>query len=121
TASATYELDPVSVTLTGRGISSMKFNTTYIECTSGCPTSTANNTTISLNHAPAVFYLDAALNYKVDIGGADSTLYFTAKNIFNRDPPFAGASNAYLSMASVGANQYDIDGTVYRVGIRFKM
>ena len=115
----TYSLDPMSVSLTARAVSAGTINHEYVECTSGCPTSTADHTTINNNHLPGRFYLDANVNYKFDMGGANSELFLSVQNMFNNDPPPA-PSPFYYSVSNLTI-LYDKLGAVYRVGLRFKM
>jgi outer membrane receptor protein involved in Fe transport len=117
--SVSYNLDPVTVSLTGRALSSGLLNAEWIECTSGCPTSTAQKVTVNNNRLPGAFYLDANINYGFDIGPARSTAYFTVKNIFNRDPAQIPTVANYINLATGVAGLYDIMGTVFRAGLRF--
>ena len=116
---AAYDLDPVSVSFTARAVSSGVYDKSYIVCTSGCPTSTADNLTINSNYVPAGFWMDANVTYKVDLGLSSSDLFFSVKNIFNRDPPPGNAP--FYTWQSQSVSLYDVVGTVYRVGMRFKM
>ncbi|MGE3474656.1 MAG: TonB-dependent receptor [Rhodospirillaceae bacterium] len=118
-ASATYNLDPITVTVTGRALSSGLLNAEYIECTTGCPTSTAANLTVNNNRLPGAFYLDTNFSYAFDLGPARSTAYFTVKNIFNRDPAQIPTVANYINLATGAAGIYDIMGTVFRAGLRF--
>ncbi len=117
--SATYNLEPVTVTLTGRALSSGLLSSEYIECTSGCPTSTAAALTVNNNQLPGAFYLDTNITYGFDIGSARSTAYFTVKNVFNRDPAQIPTVANYINLATGAAGLYDIMGTVFRAGLRF--
>ena len=117
--SVSYDLDPVTVSLTGRALSSGLLNAEWIECTSGCPTSTAQQVTVNNNRLPGAFYLDANINYGFDIGPARSTAYFTVKNVFNRDPAQIPTVANYINLATGVAGLYDIMGTVFRAGLRF--
>jgi len=114
-----YDLDPVNVSFTGRMLSSGLLNAEWIECQSGCPTSTANNVTVNNNRLPGAFYLDANLSYGFDVGDARSTAYFSVKNIFNRDPARIPTVSNYINVATGVAGIYDIFGTVFRAGLRF--
>ncbi len=51
-ATAGWENDAATVSFTARRLSSGVYSNAYIECTSGCPTSTAANQTINDNHIP---------------------------------------------------------------------
>ena len=121
TVTATYQLDPVTVALTGRAISSGTFNNAAIVCTSGCPASTTAAPTRNYNYVPGAFYLDANVNYKLNLGEAtESDLFLSVRNIFNHSkPPIAPGS--FWTVNGQTAVLYDALGTVYRVGLRFKM
>jgi iron complex outermembrane receptor protein len=119
-----YNLDPVNFGLTFRYISSGKNVATQIECTSGCPTSTAQNLTADNNTIRAAYYLDLNLAYKMEVGeAASSELFFNVRNLFNRDPEIAargpGGTSYDFPPTSVGL--YDTLGRVFRAGVRFKM
>ena len=59
------------------------FNTTYIQCTTGCPLPTANNPTINYNHMPGAFYLDLGGSYEIN---DKWQTYFKIDNVANVDP-----------------------------------
>ncbi len=120
---ANYSLDDLTVQLTGRGFSAGVYNNTYIECTSGCPASTALNRTISNNRLPGAFYVDAYLAKKVTLGGARGELYFQTNNLFNRDPALVGSGPSDTSSPDPGTNRslYDFLGRTFRVGLRFEI
>ena len=120
TLSVSYNLDPVTVTLTGRAVSAGHIDSTFIECTSGCPTSTLDHQTINMNHIGGRAYLDGNFTYKFELGeSVNSEFFFTAKNMFNNNPP--PANSGYFWAVGVMTDLYDRLGTVYRAGIRFKM
>ena len=116
---ASYSLDPVTVSLTARAVSAGLINATYIQCTSGCPTSTADHTTIDNNHLGGRAYFDASFTYKLPVESAQSELFVSVKNILNNDVPAIPTS--FLTSISATSPLYDPYGTVYRVGLRFKM
>jgi iron complex outermembrane receptor protein len=122
--SLAYNLDPISVGMSVRGISAGVINSTYIECTSGCPASTASHLTVSNNHVDGAFYVDLNLAYKIHVGeDATSELFFNVRNLANKDPALIaqgpGGSNYDFYPANSG--QYDIMGRVFRAGVRFRM
>lgn len=120
-ATATYALDPVRVSLTGRAFSSGTINNSYITCTSGCPTSTADHPTYNYNYMPGRFYLDANVDYKLDIGdAAQANVFLSVRNMFNSDPPPYPSGTLSTAAPGLGA-LYDTFGTIYRIGVRFKM
>ncbi len=123
--SANYTLDPISFTLSARGISAGAYNTSYIQCTSGCPTSTTFNQTINNNVVDGAWFYDASINYTLPYGEDNDTIqaYLNVQNLFNSDPPIVsrgptGIPNA-LSMSNTV--QHDVLGRVFRSGVRFKM
>ena len=119
TASASYNLDPITVTLMARGIGSGKYANNYIACTTGCPPSTAEHPTIDNNHISPVTYYDFSLNYAFSERGE---AFFVAENFMNRDPPaVAGNDNSGGFYAGQGnTSLYDRLGRMYRAGIRVK-
>jgi outer membrane receptor protein involved in Fe transport len=120
-ASLGYSLDPFNVGLKIRAISSGLISATAIECTSGCPASTALHQTVSNNHMDGAVYVDLNFGYKINVGeAATSELFLNVRNIANKDPALMATSPA---PATFPANQglYDVMGRVFRAGIRFKM
>jgi hypothetical protein len=118
-----YTLDPVSVTLTGRGISGGVYNTTNIECTSGCPASTTTHVTINDNHLPGAFYLDLGATYDVLKEGENSIqVFLNVRNIMDHATvvPQGPGGNGYSFIPS-NAALYDLLGRMFRAGVRFKM
>ncbi len=120
TLTGSYTLDPVVVSLTMRGVSSGTIDNSYIVCTTGCPVSTVDHTTINTNHIPGAYYFDANVNYNFTVGEtAQSQLFISAKNLFNKAPPWTGGG--FLGSETGQGSTFDTLGTVYRVGLRFKM
>jgi len=115
---ATYTLDPIQLGVTARGFSSGILNKDFIVCTTGCPAATPANPTINSNYLPGRFYLDANVNYNWVGESAQAQLFFSVKNIFDKDPAVTPAS--FLPQQA-GASIYDIAGRVYRAGLRFRM
>ena len=89
-------------------------------CTTGCPASTARHPTINKNDAPAIFYLDWAANYDLEIAGHESTAFLNIRNLENKPHPRGLAVSANFNNGNI-ATAYDVDGRVYRVGLRFRM
>ncbi len=119
TATASYNLDPVTASLTARAVSGGRINSEAVECTSGCRASTTDHPTVSYNHMAGRFYLDANVVYKLEMGDTTGDLFFSVKNMFNNDPPPA-VSQFYTSI-NTNTTLYDNLGTVFRAGLRFKM
>jgi outer membrane receptor protein involved in Fe transport len=121
--SATYSLDPYTVGLTMRGITSGVYNNDYIVCDAGsCPQTGGVNPvdgiyTINDNHIGDVQYLDATFNYKLSTWGE---LYFVLENALNRDPPtIAGGRSAGFYQGQSSSSLYDRFGRAYHAGFKF--
>ncbi|MHB1205451.1 MAG: TonB-dependent receptor plug domain-containing protein [Rhodospirillaceae bacterium] len=127
TGSVAYSNDPMSFTLTGRGVSAGVYDTRYVQCTSGCPASSVDHRTINDNHIDGALYFDAAMSYKFghkDTTGVDLEAFLTVTNLFDKDPPVVGANQVFgIAWVVPGNNPvlYDSLGRVFRAGIRFKM
>lgn len=109
-SSIAWEADKYSIELTDRWISDGVYSREYVECQTNCPVSTINNQTIADNHLAGINYVDLGGTYRF----SDSlSAYFKVDNLLNKDaPPVPGTPhniNAYL---------YDINGRMYRVGMR---
>lgn len=122
-AAMVYQLDHWNVQLTARGLGPGLYSNTNIECTVGCPTSTANNVTVSDNHIAGALYFDFAAGYKFDIGRANSEVFFNARNMFNKYPPVVakGPGATGYDFFPANAAQYDVLGAVFRLGLRVQL
>lgn len=117
--SAGYNWEPVTATLTMRGISSGRYNNAFISCTEGCPTSTLANPTIDGNHIDGVKYFDLSLNGKLLETGAE--LFFVIENLLNEEPALvAGTRGGGFYNGQDNAEYYDRLGRYYRAGVRFQ-
>ena len=118
--SATYSNDPLTATLTARGVGSGKLNNEAIGCASGCPASTAEHPTIETNSVKGVTYFDLSASYKILDGNAE--LFMVADNIFNTGPAsIPGCTNNAWYNGQCNGDFYDRIGRLYRAGIRFDM
>jgi len=116
---ASYDLEPMRLTLTARGFSSGKINGQYFECTAGCPPATVAMPTVNFNKAPGAFYLDANIDYGLEVGDVRTNVFVSAKNIFNKGSPPIPSTYYYTN--ALGAPMYDVLGVVFRAGVRFKI
>jgi outer membrane receptor protein involved in Fe transport len=117
--SAAYNWDPVTATLTMRGVSSGKYNNNFIVCNTGCPTSTLDNPTVDSNHIDGVKYFDLSLNGKLLDTGAE--LFFVVENLLNEEPALvAGTRGGGYYNGQDNADFYDRLGRYYRAGVRFQ-
>ena len=114
-ARATYINDPLTINLVVRGVTSGVIDTDYIECTSGCPTSTVINRTIDNNHIDGAVYFDTSFGYRFWGGAAEA--YLRIDNLLDKDPPIA--TGDYFLSAGVNPSLYDVLGRMYRTGVRF--
>jgi outer membrane receptor protein involved in Fe transport len=125
-AQISYDADPITFSLTARGLSAGSYNNTYIECTTGCPVSTPDNRTISYNRIDGQTWFDMSLAYKFlsqDEDGTDVEAFLTIRNLMNSDPAVyaRGPSGSEHKAASYNVQLYDGVGRVFRAGVRFKM
>jgi outer membrane receptor protein involved in Fe transport len=117
-ATAGWENGTATVNFTARGLSDGVYSNAYIECSSGCPTSTATNQTINDNHIPGAIYFDMNASYQLSSGYA---VYAAVDNIANKAPVQA-AVGPFIGAAPLGINPalYDVLGRTFRVGARFE-
>jgi iron complex outermembrane receptor protein len=97
-----------------------------IECTTGCPVSTASNRTIDNNQLAGAFYLDTNIAYSLssyEDNGLDIETFLNVKNIANKDPVIVPGGPAGSAYGTISTNQgvYDALGRVFRAGLRFRM
>jgi outer membrane receptor protein involved in Fe transport len=117
TATVGYSTERVRASLTGYGFTSGTFDNTFIECTSGCPASTALYPTVANNHRPGAVFLDATIDYKVF---GDVHVFVSSQNLLDKDPA------QVMSVSNQGGAIPNIDyrwqtlGRTYRAGVRFK-
>ena len=123
--SGNYDLDPISVSVALRTISSGVRNTDYIECTSGCPVPTTLHPTINDNTIEGRKYWDFGFTYKVKNQQADGyglDVFFKVDNLTNSSPPEAAAAGGITQISNgVNPSIYDVLGRMFHAGVRFKM
>lgn len=118
-ASIGWDYDPVAVSLTARGLSAGVYNTSYIECASACPTSTAAHMTINNNRLPSALYFDTNVTLKLPNA---VEAFLVVDNILNKDPAqMAFGTSIGAAPLSVNPLLYDVLGRTFRLGFRFKM
>lgn len=119
TADFGWEQGPAKLGFTVRGVSSGVYNTSYIQCSSGCPAATTANPTIDNNHIPGAVYLDSNVSYKLPDG---IETFLVVKNVLNTAPvQTAYGPSVGADPVPVSPNLYDVLGRTFRMGIRFKM
>ena len=119
----TYTNDPITVVVAARGFSAGVVNTSWIQCTSGCPASTAAKPTIDNMEVRGDFDLESTITYKVS---EQTSAYISVQNWLNREPPpnvgnVTGVEAGYGYYPSTIRGLYTVVGRSFRVGMRFKM
>lgn len=124
-ATVDYTIDAFNVSLTTRAFSDGVFDRNWIECNTGCPTSTPQNRTIEVggNQMKGAWYQDLSMNYDFVVSDANLTAFFNLRNIWGFDPVITQFDSSSFGFVSVMTNtgRYDALGRVFRAGIRFKM
>jgi len=118
---ADYRVGNWTVDLTGRGVSSLAINNSYIVCSSNCPMSSTNNHTIDFNSVPGDFVVDLTLFYDLKLVGTTAKVFFNVKNLFDRDPPaFPTGPDSfnYFAEASTTNGLSELLGRSFRVGVK---
>lgn len=123
--SATYDLEPWSFNVTGRGISDGKVSNAYTECLSSCPASVAPYYTINDNSVEGALLWDVSVNYDFEVSRLSGEAYISIRNLFNTDPVLVGAPANLGAENTPGYPQtnrslYDTNGRTFRVGIRLE-
>jgi len=119
-----YTLDQLRTSLSFRAQSKGQIDNRFVECTTGCPVLTGVAKTIERNSLPGTFYIDAAISYAFDVGGAEMETFFNVRNLLNKDPgivPQGPTDFTYTYPLSKGSSGYDVLGRVLRAGVRFRM
>ncbi len=123
-ASVNYDYDRYNANVTARGVSKGVYNNAWVECTTGCPTSTTTNITTDNQQIPGAVYLDLSGSYTFlqTEGGTEAEAFLNIRNVFDKDPAIihqGPGGTAYLTI-NANAAMYDILGRVFRVGVRFR-
>jgi outer membrane receptor protein involved in Fe transport len=124
TVSFIYDNDPFRLNVTARGFNSGVYNTSRIECLTGCPVSTGANQTTNNNFQPGATYFDATFRYKfMQTDAGDMDFFFNIRNLMNKDPAVTAQGPAGTSHSTMPCNAslYDCLGRVFRAGINFRM
>jgi len=121
--SVNYLNGPLSLTGTMRGVTPMVIDNNFIQCQSGCPTSTTDHPTYDNIQVSGATYFDLAASYMFG-GEGQYEVYVNVRNIFNKDPAIVPLGpTGYQSWTNnpVNSAQFDVLGRVFRAGFRFKM
>ena len=110
-AKADYKLDDYSVGIDVRYLGKAKLNTYW----------TAVDVADSINRVPAYMTLNVRGSYDLQAFGAETHLFVTVENVFDRDPPIV-APTSVNSGYQMGTNvdNYDPLGRYIKIGVRAK-
>ncbi|MES2255453.1 MAG: TonB-dependent receptor [Pseudomonadota bacterium] len=121
--SINYLNGPLSLTGAMRGVTPSVIDNSFIECSSGCPTSTANHPTYDNIQVDGATYFDLAASYMFG-GDGQYEVYVNVRNLFNKDPavvPPGPTGHATWLYSPASSAQFDVLGRTFRAGFRFKM
>lgn len=119
---ASYNLDPIRVSWTGRFTSRGRAQGTLLQCTSACA-AISGFQTVDNNQIPSYFLHNMSVTYRFYQDGTDNAeAFFNIDNLFDKAPPVAPnqVAGATYGLAT-NAALYDTLGRRFRAGIRFKM
>ncbi|HEY4365750.1 MAG TPA: TonB-dependent receptor [Steroidobacteraceae bacterium] len=118
--SATYTLDPITVSWTGRSLSSGHYGPNYVQCSANCPVSIPSAQTIDYNYISGRFYHDLSISYDLQSsGGTSAQVYLNITNLLDTQPP--PVANAQYWYMPTNPQIYDTLGRAFFAGVRFKM
>ncbi len=112
TATASYDLNPVTATLQARFVGKAVLNNAW----------TAAD--VDDNTVPAVVYLDLRGSYSFPVGGVDTRLYLSIDNLLDKDPPtipITSTSALPFLNAAMSRSIHDSLGRTFRLGVRAKI
>ena len=121
---ANYDMEKWSFNVVGRGFSGGVYDNNFIECTTGCPVSTAQARTINTNSIAGQWYMDASITHRFDIQSSKGEVFVYVRNLLNTDPVLVGngpTGNNTPAYPQTNRNLYDVLGRVFRVGVRFEL
>jgi iron complex outermembrane receptor protein len=119
--SAFYEIDPVTLNFVARGFTDGVYGNDWVECTSNCPTSTAQYRTINDNSIDGAVYFDASVDFKFPTMGGIGHLTFVVNNLLNKDPVLVANGpdgNNVPAYAQTNRSRYDVVGRTFRVSAK---
>jgi hypothetical protein len=96
------------------------------QCTSNCPASSSPHFTINDNHIAGAIFFDGSITRTLEVGKLTSDVFFSVKNLFNKEPPLTANPDAQGAENTPGYLQtnrdlYDVLGRTWTVGIRLQL
>lgn len=116
-AQAVWQNERVTFGLVGRGLSALRYNSSYIVCTTSCPASTPAHRTINVAGNPGVFYVDLNAAYKLT---TEAEWFVAVSNLFDKDPPARGGTQTSDAPTGTYPAYHDIIGRTVKTGVRFQ-
>ena len=118
-----YSLDNWTFNLTGRGHSDGVVSNDFIECASNCPVSVAPFYTINDNSVDGEWFFDGYLARTFTMGGSDTEVFISVKNLFDTDPvlmafPLNQGSENRAAYYMTNRGLMDMVGRNFRLGMR---
>jgi hypothetical protein len=69
-----------------------------------------------------VFYADLRLSYDLSLLGAETQIWGSVTNLFDRDPPITGTYSTFTgTSAQYNAGLFDVLGRRFTVGVKLRM
>ena len=73
---------------------------------------------IDNNRVPDAWYTDVTLRYRFEALGSKSEAYLTVNNLFDQIPPALSGASTFVQ--ETDASRYDVLGTYFTAGLRFR-
>ena len=114
TGYASYNNGPFNIVFTGRVIGKSEIQNP--------DTQGALGITLEDNEIPAVFYLDARMNYDFDLAGTEAQVYLSVTNLLDKDPPVIATYDFFTATGQqTFPALHDVLGRRFTLGVRLRM
>lgn len=118
-ASAAYDDDVITGTLTWRHTGGGAYNNSFVQCATACPIGSA--LTIDENHIRANDVFDVALAVRPLPQRRNLELFLSIDNVLNQDPPFIAGTTGEGFLSGQRNEAYDRLGRTFRLGARVRL
>ncbi|MBN9504425.1 MAG: TonB-dependent receptor [Altererythrobacter sp.] len=86
------------------------------------PAPAVEGVNIADNSVPAVFYADLRLSYDLSLLGAETQIWGSVTNLFDRAPPITGTYSTFTGTSGqYNAGLFDVLGRRFTVGVKLRM